>query len=72
MRRIYGRLDVRLQGYANCLLRGMTNAEIAVEMGVSINTVRKRMRELHDQVGSDSRLQSANLLAEEIVKESRE
>lgn len=43
--------------------RGMRNHEVAVEMGVSVNTVRAHLREIFSKLGVDHRGQLATVLA---------
>jgi DNA-binding CsgD family transcriptional regulator len=56
------RLGPRQQDIAQLAARGFMNAEIAHELGISINTVKSRLKQVFERLSVDNRTELANVL----------
>ena len=51
-------LTPREHGLLDLLVQGMTNARIARELGISVNTVKFHLKNLYDKMGTENRAQT--------------
>jgi len=51
-------LPTRQQGVMLCLARGLSNMEIANELGISLSTVRNNIADVYEQLGFSNRVQA--------------